>query len=240
MGNASKSSKIDTAQEGATAENFATTDTMMPVVPAEQTETQGIFLIPVEDVFFPKGKIVVTGRLERGQLTVGDELEVVGCPDGICPGPGGNGSGLRHRAKGIVAAIEQRRKTLHTAVAGDNVGIFLQGLKKERVKRGQVLATPGSINAHTRFKADVYILTTNEGGRHTPFFTGYRPQFYFRSTDVTGVVELPPGKTMVALGEHASIAVELVVPIALEKGLKFYIREAGRTVGRGTVSEISR
>jgi elongation factor Tu len=238
MGNTLQSSNIDTVQEGATAENFAITNTMVPVAPAERTETQGNFLMPVEDVFFLKGKIVVTGTIERGQLTVGDELEVVGCPDGICPGPGGNAPGQRPRAIGIVAAIEQRRKTVHTAVAGDSIGIFLQGIKKGRVKRGQVLATPGSINAHTRFKADVYILTTNEGGRHTPLFTGYRPQFYFRTTDVTGMVELPPGKMMVMLGDHASIAVELVVPIALEKGLTFFIREAGRTIGRGTVSEI--
>jgi elongation factor Tu len=166
---------------------------------------------------------VVTGRIERGIIKVGDEIEIVG---------------IRPTTKTIVTGVEMFRKILDQGQAGDNVGILLRGTKKDEVERGQVLAKPGSITPHTKFKGEVYILTKEEGGRHTPFFTGYRPQFYFRTTDVTGVAHLPEGTEMVMPGDNIAMTVELIAPIAMEKGVRFAIREGGRTVGAGTVTEV--
>jgi elongation factor Tu len=166
---------------------------------------------------------VVTGRVEQGIVRTGDEVEIVG---------------IRPTAKTVVTGVEMFRKILDEGQAGDNVGCLLRGTKKDEVERGQVLAKPGSITPHTKFKAEVYVLTKEEGGRHTPFFKGYRPQFYFRTTDVTGVVELPEGTEMVMPGDNVTVSVELIMPIALEKELRFAIREGGRTVGAGVVSDI--
>jgi elongation factor Tu len=182
------------------------------------------FLMPVEDVFTISGRgTVVTGRVERGQVKVGDEVEIVG---------------LRPTVKTTVTGIEMFRKLLDSGQAGDNLGALLRGTKKEEVERGQVLCAPGSIKPHKKFKAEVYVLSKEEGGRHTPFFKGYRPQFYFRTTDVTGVVELPANVEMVMPGDNVAITVELITPIAMDKELRFAIREGGRTVGAGVVSEI--
>ncbi|HET9767028.1 MAG TPA: EF-Tu/IF-2/RF-3 family GTPase, partial [Thermoanaerobaculia bacterium] len=166
---------------------------------------------------------VVTGRIERGIVKVGDEVAIVG---------------IRDTTKTIVTGVEMFRKLLDQGQAGDNVGILLRGTKKDDVERGQVLAKPGSITPHTQFKGEVYVLTKEEGGRHTPFFNGYRPQFYFRTTDVTGVAQLPEGTEMVMPGDNVNLVVELIAPIAMEKGVRFAIREGGRTVGAGTVTEI--
>jgi elongation factor Tu len=166
---------------------------------------------------------VVTGRIERGIVKVGDEVEIVG---------------IRPTVKTIVTGVEMFRKLLDQGQAGDNVGVLLRGTKKDDVERGQVLAKPGSIKPHTRFKGEVYVLTKEEGGRHTPFFSGYRPQFYFRTTDVTGVANLPEGVEMVMPGDNVNLEIELIAPIAMEKGVRFAIREGGRTVGAGTVTEI--
>ena len=182
------------------------------------------FLLPIEDVFSISGRgTVVTGRVERGLVKVGDEVEVVG---------------IRSTAKTVCTGVEMFRKTLDRGQAGDNIGVLLRGTKREDVERGQVLARPGSIKPHRRFKAETYILTKEEGGRHTPFFHGYRPQFYFRTTDVTGVVTLPEGVEMVMPGDNVSLSVELITPIAMEKELRFAIREGGRTVGAGVISDI--
>ena len=182
------------------------------------------FLLPIEDVFSISGRgTVVTGRVERGQLKLNDEVEIVG---------------LKDTKKVVVTGIEMFRKQLDYAEAGDNAGILLRGVAREDVERGQVLAKPGSVTPHTRFKAQVYVLTKEEGGRHTPFFSNYRPQFYFRTTDVTGVIELPAGVEMVMPGDNITMTVELIAPIAVEAGTKFSIREGGRTVGSGNVSEI--
>jgi len=182
------------------------------------------FLMPIEDVFSISGRgTVVTGRVERGVIKVGDEVEIVGF------GP---------TQKTVCTGVEMFRKTLDTGQAGDNVGLLLRGIKKDEVERGQVVAKPGSITPHTKFKAEVYILTKEEGGRHTPFFSGYRPQFYLRTTDVTGVVTLPEGVEMVMPGDNVSMEVSLITPVAIEKELRFAIREGGRTVGAGVVSEI--
>jgi elongation factor Tu len=182
------------------------------------------FLMPIEDVFTISGRgTVVTGRVERGQVKVGEEIEIVG----ITP-----------TAKTVVTGVEMFRKVLDEGRAGDNIGVLLRGVKREEVERGQVLAKPGSITPHLKFKSEVYILTKEEGGRHTPFFNGYRPQFYFRTTDVTGVVALPAGVEMVMPGDNVTFQVELITPIALEKELRFAIREGGRTVGAGVVTEI--
>ncbi|MBN1676509.1 MAG: elongation factor Tu [Kiritimatiellae bacterium] len=182
------------------------------------------FLMPIEDVFSIEGRgTVVTGRVERGRVTVGDEVEIIG---------------LRDTAKTVATGVEMFRKILDEGHAGDNIGVLLRGTKKEEVERGQVLAKPGSITPHTNFKAEVYVLTKEEGGRHTPFFKGYRPQFYFRTTDVTGDVKLPDGVDMVMPGDNVSMEVNLIVPVAMEKTLRFAIREGGRTVGAGTVSEV--
>src|SRR5271157_5609593 len=182
------------------------------------------FLMPVEDVFSISGRgTVVTGRVERGVIKPGEEVEIVG---------------FRPTAKTVATSVEMFRKILDQGQAGDNIGVLLRGTKKDEVERGQVLAKPGSITPHTKFKAEVYILTKEEGGRHTPFFTGYRPQFYFRTTDVTGVAQLPAGTEMVMPGDNVTLTVELVTPIALEKELRFAIREGGKTVGAGVVTEI--
>jgi len=182
------------------------------------------FLMPIEDVFSISGRgTVVTGRIERGVVKVGDEVEIVG---------------LRPTQKTVVTGVEMFRKLLDQGEAGDNVGALLRGTKREEVERGQVLAAPGSITPHTKFKAEAYVLTKEEGGRHTPFFTNYRPQFYFRTTDVTGVVQLPEGTEMVMPGDNVSMDVELIAPIAMDEGLRFAIREGGRTVGAGVVANI--
>src|ERR1700681_49852 len=182
------------------------------------------FLMPVEDVFSISGRgTVVTGRVERGIVKVGDEVEIVG---------------LKDTQKTTVAGVEMFRKLLDQGQAGDNVGVLLRGTKREEVERGQVVCKPGSVKPHTKFTAEAYILTKEEGGRHTPFFTNYRPQFYFRTTDVTGVVTLPTGTEMVMPGDNISMEVTLIVPIAMEEKLRFAIREGGRTVGAGVVAKI--
>jgi elongation factor Tu len=182
------------------------------------------FLMPIEDVFSISGRgTVVTGRAERGVVKIGDEVEIVG---------------FAPTQKTVCTGVEMFRKTLDTGQAGDNVGLLLRGIKKDEVERGQVVAKPGSITPHTKFKAEVYILTKEEGGRHTPFFSGYRPQFYLRTTDVTGVVTLPEGVEMVMPGDNVSMLVSLITPVAIEKELRFAIREGGRTVGAGVVSDI--
>ena len=190
--------------------------------PARDTDKP--FLMPIEDVFTITGRgTVVTGRVERGQLKLNDEVEIVG---------------LKETKKTVVTGIEMFRKQLDYAEAGDNAGVLLRGISRDEVERGQVLAKPGTVTPHTKFKAQVYILTKEEGGRHKPFFTNYRPQFYFRTTDVTGVIELPQGTEMVMPGDNVEITVELIAPIAIENGTKFSIREGGHTVGAGNVSEI--
>ena len=189
-----------------------------------ERDTDKPFLMPVEDVFTITGRgTVVTGRVERGQLKLNDEVEIVG---------------LKDTRKTVVTGIEMFRKSLDYAEAGDNAGVLLRGVAREDVERGQVLAKPGSVTPHKKFKAQVYILSKEEGGRHTPFFSNYRPQFYFRTTDVTGVIELPEGVEMVMPGDNVEMTVELIAPIAIENGTKFSIREGGRTVGAGNVSEI--
>ena len=194
-------------------------------IPTPVRDTDKPFLMPVEDVFTITGRgTVATGRVERGQVNVGDTVEVVG---------------LKEKAEQyVVTGLEMFRKTLDSAVAGDNVGALLRGVDRKDIERGQVLAKPGSIKPHTKFKAEVYVLTKEEGGRHTPFFSNYRPQFYFRTTDVTGAVTLEEGVEMVMPGENVAITVELIAPIAMEEGLRFAIREGGRTVGAGVVSSI--
>jgi elongation factor Tu len=182
------------------------------------------FLMPIEDIFSISGRgTVVTGRIERGKVKVGEEVEIVG---------------FRETRKTVVTGVEMFKKQLDEGLAGDNAGLLLRGIAKEDVERGMVLAKTGSITPHTVFKGEVYVLSKDEGGRHTPFFKGYRPQFYFRTTDVTGVAELPEGVEMVMPGDNVSLTIELITPVALEKGLRFAIREGGRTVGAGTVSEI--
>ena len=189
-----------------------------------ERDTDKPFLMPVEDVFTITGRgTVVTGRVERGQLKLNDEVEIIG---------------LKETQKSVVTGIEMFRKQLDYAEAGDNAGVLLRGISREDVERGQVLAKPGSVTPHKKFKAQVYILSKEEGGRHTPFFSNYRPQFYFRTTDVTGVIELPAGVEMVMPGDNVEMTVELIAPIAIENGTKFSIREGGRTVGAGNVSEI--
>ena len=193
-------------------------------IPTPTRDTDKPFLMPVEDVFTITGRgTVATGRVERGQLNLNDPLEIVGI----------------HETKNTVATgIEMFRKLLDYAESGDNVGVLLRGVNREEIQRGQVLAKPGSVNPHKKFKSQVYILSKDEGGRHTPFFANYRPQFYFRTTDVTGVIELPEGVEMVMPGDNVELTVELIAPIAIEKGTKFSIREGGRTVGSGNISDI--
>ena len=195
-------------------------------IPQPERAMDRPFLMPVEDVFSISGRgTVVTGRVERGVVNVGDEVEIVG---------------LKNTVKTVVTGVEMFRKLLDRGQAGDNIGALLRGTKREDVERGQVLAKPGSITPHTKFKAEAYILTKEEGGRHTPFFTNYRPQFYFRTTDVTGVVQLPEGTEMVMPGDNVSMDVELIAPIAMDDGLRFAIREGGRTVGAGVVASIQK
>jgi elongation factor Tu len=193
-------------------------------IPEPVRAIDGAFLMPIEDVFSISGRgTVVTGRVERGKLKVGEEIEIVG---------------IKPTTKTICTGVEMFRKLLDEGQAGDNVGILLRGTKREEVERGQVLAKPGSITPHTKFEAEVYVLTKEEGGRHTPFFKGYRPQFYFRTTDVTGAVELPAGTEMVMPGDNIKMVVTLINPIAMEEGLRFAIREGGRTVGAGVVAKV--
>jgi elongation factor Tu len=199
-------------------------EAMDSYIPEPVRAIDGDFLMPVEDVFSISGRgTVVTGRIERGVVKVGDEIEIVG---------------IRPTAKTTCTGVEMFRKLLDQGQAGDNVGVLLRGTKREEVERGQVLAKPGSITPHTKFEAEVYILTKDEGGRHTPFFKGYRPQFYFRTTDVTGAVELPEGTEMVMPGDNVQMVVDLINPIAMEEGLRFAIREGGRTVGAGVVAKV--
>ena len=193
-------------------------------IPTPERDVDKPFLMSIEDVFTITGRgTVVTGRVERGQLKLNDEVEIVG---------------LRDTQKTVVTGIEMFRKTLDYAEAGDNAGVLLRGISRDDVERGQVLAKPGSVHPHKKFKANVYVLSKEEGGRHTPFFSNYRPQFYFRTTDVTGVIELPEGTEMVMPGDNVEMTVELIAPVAIEQGTKFSIREGGRTVGAGNVSEV--
>jgi elongation factor Tu len=200
-------------------------DAVDSYIPTPDRKADLPFLMPIEDIFSITGRgTVATGRVERGQLKLNDEVEIVGLTD--------------ERRKVVVTGIEMFRKLLDYAEAGDNIGALLRGVQRNEIERGQVLAAPGTINPHTKFKGEVYVLTKDEGGRHTPFFNNYRPQFYFRTTDVTGVITLPEGTEMCMPGDNVKMEVELITPIAIEKGLRFAIREGGRTVGSGVVSEI--
>jgi elongation factor Tu len=199
-------------------------DAIDAYIPEPERDTDRPFLMPVEDVFSIPGRgTVATGRIERGIVKVGEEIEIVGIKDTV---------------KTVVTGVEMFRKILDEGQAGDNVGLLLRGIKKEDIERGQVICKPGSITPHTKFKSNVYVLSKEEGGRHTPFFKGYRPQFYFRTTDVTGSVILPEGTEMVMPGDNVELQGELITPIAMEKELRFAIREGGRTVGAGVVTEI--
>ena len=221
QGSALKALEGDEAGEKSIDALMAAVDAYVPM-PVRDIDKP--FLMPIEDVFSISGRgTVVTGRVERGKVLVSEEIEIVGFKD---------------TEKKIVTGVEMFRKLLDAGEAGDNIGVLLRGTEKDDVERGQVLAKPGSITPHTKFKGEVYVLNKDEGGRHTPFFNGYRPQFYLRTTDVTGVATLPDGVEMVMPGDSVSIEVELITPVALEKGLRFAIREGGRTVGSGTISEI--
>ncbi len=221
QGSALKALEGDEAGEKSIDELMAAVDAYIPM-PVRDIDKP--FLMPIEDVFSISGRgTVVTGRVERGKVLVSEEIEIVGFKD---------------TEKKIVTGVEMFRKLLDAGEAGDNIGVLLRGTEKDDVERGQVLAKPGSITPHTKFKGEVYVLNKDEGGRHTPFFNGYRPQFYLRTTDVTGVATLPDGVEMVMPGDSVSIEVELITPVALEKGLRFAIREGGRTVGSGTIAEI--
>jgi elongation factor Tu len=199
-------------------------DAVDSYVPLPLRETEKPFLMPIEDVFSIVGRgTVVTGRVDRGKVKVGEEVEIVG---------------FTPTQKKVVTGVEMFKKLLDEGVAGDNIGVLLRGTEKDDVERGQVLARPGSITPHTKFRGSVYVLTKEEGGRHTPYYKGYRPQFYLRTTDVTGVATLPDGVEMVMPGDNVNLAVELITPVALEKGLRFAIREGGRTVGAGTITDI--
>ena len=222
-GSALKAWEGDTSEIGAkSVEKLVAA--MDSFIPLPERAVDGAFLMPIEDVFSISGRgTVVTGRIERGRIKVGEEVEIVGIKDTV---------------KTTCTGVEMFRKLLDDGQAGDNVGVLLRGTKREEVERGQVLAKPGSINPHTQFEAEVYVLTKEEGGRHTPFFKGYRPQFYFRTTDVTGACELPAGVEMVMPGDNIKMVVTLINPIAMEEGLRFAIREGGRTVGAGVVAKI--
>jgi len=203
---------------------FELLDALDTYIPVPERDIDKPFLMPIEDVFSISGRgTVVTGRLERGIIKTGDEVEIVG---------------IHPTTKTVCTGVEMFRKTLDEGRAGDNIGVLLRGTKREEVERGQVVAKPGSITPHTDFKTSVYVLTKEEGGRHTPFFSGYRPQFYFRTTDVTGIVTLPEGTEMVMPGDNVTVSVDLITPIAMEKELRFAIREGGRTVGAGVISDI--
>ena len=220
-GSALKALEGDGEAEKGILELLAAVDEYIPV---PERDIDKPFLMPIEDIFTISGRgTVVTGRVDRGQVKVGEEMEIVG---------------IRDTMKRVITGVEMFKKMLDEGQAGDNVGLLLRGTDKDDVERGQVVAAPGSISPHMKFKGEAYILTKEEGGRHTPFFKGYRPQFYFRTTDVTGSVELPAGTEMVMPGDNVSVDVELITPIAMEKGLRFAIREGGHTVGAGTISEI--
>jgi elongation factor Tu len=222
-GSALKAMEGDTGEMGEGA-IMKLADALDTYIPQPKRALDGAFLMPVEDVFSISGRgTVVTGRIERGIIKVGEEIEIIG---------------LKPTLKTICTGVEMFRKLLDQGQAGDNVGILLRGTKREEVERGQVLAKPGSITPHTDFEAEIYVLSKDEGGRHTPFFNGYRPQFYFRTTDVTGALQLPAGTEMVMPGDNVKINVQLIAPIAMEDGLRFAIREGGRTVGAGVVSKI--
>ena len=222
-GSAKMALEGDTGELGEVA-ILALADALDSYIPTPERAIDGTFLMPVEDVFSISGRgTVVTGRVERGIIKVGEEIEIVG---------------IRETAKTTCTGVEMFRKLLDQGQAGDNIGVLLRGTKREEVERGQVLAKPGTIKPHTQFSGEVYVLSKEEGGRHTPFFNNYRPQFYFRTTDVTGAIELPKDKEMVMPGDNVSINVKLISPIAMEEGLRFAIREGGRTVGAGVVSKI--
>ncbi len=222
-GSALKAMEGDTGELGEGA-IMKLADALDSYIPEPERALDGAFLMPVEDVFSISGRgTVVTGRIERGIIKVGEEIEIVG---------------LKPTQKTTCTGVEMFRKLLDQGQAGDNVGVLLRGTKREDVERGQVLAKPGSITPHTKFTAEIYVLSKDEGGRHTPFFQGYRPQFYFRTTDVTGAVELPAGTEMVMPGDNVSVSVNLIAPIAMEEGLRFAIREGGRTVGAGVVAKV--
>ena len=223
IGSALKALEGDKGELGEVA-IFKLADALDSYIPEPKRALDGPFLMPVEDVFSISGRgTVVTGRVERGIVKVGDEIEIVG---------------IRATQKTVCTGVEMFRKLLDQGQAGDNVGVLLRGTKREDVERGQVLAKPGSITPHTKFQAEVYVLSKEEGGRHTPFFNGYRPQFYFRTTDVTGSIELPQGTEMVMPGDNIGMVVTLIAPIAMEEGLRFAIREGGRTVGAGVVAKV--
>jgi elongation factor Tu len=223
IGSALKALEGDTGEYGEQA-IFKLAEALDAYIPEPQRALDMPFLMPVEDVFSISGRgTVVTGRVERGVIKVGEEIEIVGLKDTV---------------KTVCTGVEMFRKLLDQGQAGDNVGILLRGTKREDVERGQVLAKPGSITPHTKFDAEVYVLSKEEGGRHTPFFNGYRPQFYFRTTDVTGSIELPKGTEMVMPGDNIQMTVSLIQPIAMEEGLRFAIREGGRTVGAGVVAKV--
>jgi elongation factor Tu len=221
QGSALKALEGDPAWEAKIEELMQTVDDFIPT-PARETDKP--FLMPVEDIFTIQGRgTVATGRIERGQINVNEPVEIIGIKD---------------TKNSVVTGVEMFKKLLDSGMAGDNVGLLLRGVERKEIERGQVIAKPGSITPHTKFKAEAYVLTKEEGGRHTPFFTGYRPQFYFRTTDVTGVANLPEGVEMVMPGDNIAMEITLIAPIAMEKGLRFAIREGGRTVGAGTVSDI--
>ena len=220
---------LESSETDPNAEVYAPIKELMDAVdsyiPTPSRPVDEPFLMPVEDVFTITGRgTVATGRVERGTVKLQDEVEIVGLKP--------------ESSKTVVTGVEMFRKLLDQAEAGDNIGVLLRGVDRKDIERGQVLAKPGTIHPHTKFKAEVYVLTKEEGGRHTPFFNGYRPQFYFRTTDVTGVIDLPAGTEMVMPGDNISMTIELITPIAIEKGLRFAIREGGRTVGSGIVSDI--
>jgi len=222
-GSALKALEGDTSEIGAPA-IVKLVEAMDSYIPEPERAIDGSFIMPVEDVFSISGRgTVVTGRVERGIVKVGEEIEIVGLKDTV---------------KTVVTGVEMFRKLLDQGQAGDNIGVLLRGTKRDDVERGQVLCKPGSIKPHTQFEAEVYVLSKEEGGRHTPFFNGYRPQFYFRTTDVTGACELPEGTEMVMPGDNVAMTVTLIAPIAMEEGLRFAVREGGRTVGAGVVSKI--
>jgi elongation factor Tu len=223
-GSALKALAADDPESAEAASVFELMEAVDSSIPEPERDIDKEFLMPVEDVFSISGRgTVVTGRVERGVVKVGEEVEIVG---------------IRDTSKTVVTGVEMFRKLLDQGQAGDNIGVLLRGTKKDEVERGQVLAKPGSITPHTKFKGEVYILSKDEGGRHTPFFNNYRPQFYFRTTDVTGAANLPEGTEMVMPGDNVSLEVELIAPIAMEAGVRFAIREGGKTVGAGTVTEI--
>ena len=221
QGSALKALEGDEKWEGKIDELMEAVDTYIPTPVREMDKP---FLMPVEDIFTIQGRgTVATGRIERGKININEPVEIVGIKD---------------TRNSVVTGVEMFKKLLDSGMAGDNVGLLLRGVERKEIERGQVIAKPGSITPHTKFKAEAYVLTKEEGGRHTPFFTGYRPQFYFRTTDVTGVAHLPAGVEMVMPGDNIQMEIELIAPIAMEKGLRFAIREGGRTVGAGTVSDI--